>query len=53
MLEPRRIIIVAKQREFDEEKWRELLITLAYVLYEQHIQQATGDAAKKAISQAR
>jgi hypothetical protein len=52
MPEPRRLIIVAKQHEFDEERWRQLLMTLAYVLHEQHKQQATGDAAEDATGQA-
>jgi hypothetical protein len=35
MSEPRRLIIVAKQREFDEEKWKQLLMAMAYLLHEQ------------------
>ncbi len=31
---PRQLIVVAKERAFDEEKWKQLLIALAYVLHE-------------------
>ena len=31
---PRQLVVVAKEREFDEEKWKQLLIALAYVLHE-------------------
>lgn len=31
----RRLIIIAKQREFDEEKWKQLLMAMTYLLHEQ------------------
>jgi hypothetical protein len=34
MPEPPRVIIIAKEREFDEERWKELLTALAYLLHE-------------------
>jgi hypothetical protein len=40
MPEPRRFIIIAKQREFDEEKWKQLLMAMAYLLHEQRKAQA-------------
>jgi hypothetical protein len=42
MPEPRRVMIIAKEREYDEERWKELLTALAYVLYERR-QQAAKD----------
>jgi hypothetical protein len=51
MPEPRRFIIIAKQREFDEEKWKQLLMTMAYLLHEQRKAQATGHSDNKADTQ--
>ena len=34
-----RVIVVAKQRSFDEERWKQLLIAFAYVLHERHTAQ--------------
>ena len=34
MQEPRRLVIIAQERAFDEERWKELLTTLAYLLHE-------------------
>lgn len=31
---PRRITIIAKERPFDEDKWKQLLTAFAYVLHE-------------------
>ena len=42
MSEPRRVIIIAKERPFDEERWKELLTALAYVLHERR-QRAAED----------
>jgi hypothetical protein len=44
MPEPQRLIIVAKQRAFDEQKWKELLMALAYLLHEQRKEQAAGQS---------
>lgn len=37
---PQRVVVIAKQREFDEEKWKQLLMAMAYLLYEQRQLQA-------------
>lgn len=34
MQSQQRVIVVAKQRPFDEEKWKQLLTAFAYVLHE-------------------
>lgn len=48
MPEPRRILIIAKQREFDEEKWKELLMAMAYLLHERRKAQAAGHSDNRA-----
>jgi hypothetical protein len=48
MPEPRRLIIIAKQREFDEEKWKQLLMAMAYLLHERRKAQAEGHGDNKA-----
>jgi len=47
MPEPRRILIVAKQREFDEEQWKQLLMAMAYYLHEQSQVQAVEQTTTK------
>ncbi len=39
MSAPRKVIIIAKERPFDEEKWKRLLTAFAYVLHERHTAQ--------------
>ena len=34
MREQQRVIVIAKRRPFDEEKWKQLLTAFAYVLHE-------------------
>jgi hypothetical protein len=46
MSEPRRFIIIAKQRGFDEEKWKQLLMAMAYYLHEQRQTQAIERTTK-------
>jgi len=48
MPEPRKLIIIAKQREFDEEQWKHLLIAMAYYLHDQRKRQTSGDVANQA-----
>jgi hypothetical protein len=48
MPEPRQFIIIAKQREFDEVKWKQLLMAMAYLLHERRKAQAAGHSDKKA-----
>jgi hypothetical protein len=48
MQEPRRLIVIAKQREFNEEKWKQLLMAIAYYLHEQRQTQATRGTDNKA-----
>ncbi len=36
----RRLIVIAQQRAYDEEKWKRLLMTLAYFFHEQRKGQA-------------
>ena len=46
MREPQRVLIIAKERPFDEEsanKWKELLTAFAYVLHEQRTTQGQGE----------
>lgn len=43
MPDQRRLIVIAKQREFNEEKWKELLMAMAYFLHEQR----KGDATRR------
>ena len=38
MPEHHRILVIAKQRAFDEEKWKQLLMAVAYLLHEQRKQ---------------
>ena len=47
---PRRhhIRLIAKQRPFDEEQWKRLLIAFAYVLHERRAAQANLEAATEA-----
>ena len=40
----RRLIIIAKQRPFDADKWQQLLIAFAYVLHEQRQQREAAAA---------
>lgn len=47
----RRLIIIAKQREFDEEQWKQLLMALAYLLHEQRQPQAVTQLNGKADAQ--
>ena len=46
-----RIIIIAKQREFDEEKWKQLLMATAYLLHEQRKSQAAEPNGSNADAQ--
>jgi hypothetical protein len=46
----RRLIVIAKQREFDEEKWKQLLMAMAYLLHERRKTQTPVDTANKADS---
>jgi|GEM_PF-3777535 len=48
MPEPRRLIVIAKQREFDEEEWKQLLMAMAYLLHERRKDQAAGNSDNKA-----
>lgn len=48
MQEQRRLIVIAKQREFDEEKWKQLLMSMAYFLHEQRKAQAAEHSGTKA-----
>ncbi len=43
-----RLIIIAKQREFDEEKWKQLLMAMAYLLHEQRKTRAMNQSSGKA-----
>jgi hypothetical protein len=38
MTKDRRIVVIGKQREFDEERWKQLLTAMAYVLHERRKQ---------------
>ena len=40
----RRLIIIAKERPFDAEKWQQLLTAFAYVLHEQRKQRESAAA---------
>lgn len=51
MPEQRRLTVIAKQREFDEEKWKQLLMAMAYLLHEQRKAQAAGQSGNKADAQ--
>lgn len=42
---PRRLIIIAKTRPFDADKWKQLLSAFAYVLHEQRKQREAAAAA--------
>jgi hypothetical protein len=49
MLEQRQLIVIAKQRKFDEEKWKQLLMAMAYLLHEQrkaHMAEQSGNEAE-------
>lgn len=43
MAEKRRLVVIGKQRAYDEERWRQLVMAMTYVLHEQRQQQ---DAAE-------
>ena len=46
MPESQRVLIIAKERPFDEEsakKWKRLLTAFAYVLHERRISQGQGE----------
>ena len=43
-----RLHIIAKQREFDEEKWKQLLMSIAYLLHEKRKTQAARRSGSKA-----
>lgn len=45
----RRLIIIAKQRPFDEEQWKQLLTAFAYVLHERR-QACEAAAASSTVS---
>ncbi len=42
----RRLIVIAKQRAFDEEKWKQLLTAFAYVLHERRKEHEKQEAAQ-------
>jgi hypothetical protein len=46
MPDTRRLIIIAKQRAFNEEKWKQLLMAMAYYLHEQRQTQAIERTTK-------
>lgn len=46
-----RLIVIAQRREFDEEKWKQLLMTLAYFLHEQRKVQAAAQSDNRAATQ--
>ena len=43
MQRKRRLVVIAKQREFDEDKWKRLLTAFAYVLHERRAEQQQRD----------
>ncbi len=51
MSEQQRLIVIAKQREFDEEKWKQLLMAMAYLLHEQRKTQTTSQRGSNADAQ--
>ena len=36
MSKRRKIIVIARQREYDEERWKHFITALAYALHERH-----------------
>ena len=48
MLEQRQLIVIAKQRKFDEEQWKQLLMAMAYLLHEQRKAQAAKQSSNNA-----
>jgi hypothetical protein len=48
MPEPQRLIVIAKQRAFDEEKWKQLLMAMAYLRHEQRTSQTAKQNGNKA-----
>lgn len=48
MSAPHRVIIIAKQRPFDEEQWKQLLTAFAYVLHVRRKAQAETHDDQKA-----
>lgn len=53
MPKPRRVIVIAKERPFDEEKWKQLLTALAYLLHERRQARDKTHATGKSESGAR
>jgi hypothetical protein len=41
----RRVIVIAKERPFDPDKWQQLLIAFAYALHEQRKQRQSAVTA--------